>query len=72
MNSTKREESFFENGEKIKWTLYDERSDNLLLLLFLFFFCEPPGDTDLDSRFLKHEFLVVRHRAYRQNFRFLG
>ena len=68
MNSTKREESFFENGEKIKWTLYDEISDNLLLI----FFGEPPGDTDLASRFLKHEFLVVRHRAYRRKFRFLG
>ena len=36
MNSTKTEESFFENGEKIKGRK-DERSDNLLLLLLFFF-----------------------------------
>ena len=37
------------------------------------FFCQAPGDdTDFASRFPKHEFLVVRHRAYRRNFRFLG
>ena len=79
--------SIFENGEKIKWTLYDERSDNFPfekkivikyhLKSFLGFkksiFCEAPGDdTDFASRFPKHEFLVVRHRAYRRNFRFLG
>ena len=54
-NSTKREESFFENGEKIKWTLYDERSDNLLFFFFLF--ASSQATLTLPAAFLSMNFL---------------